>query len=54
LDEAFLKNGEDFLTAYGFPKPEKSATNVVVACQSGRRALAAIEKLKILGYSSLK
>jgi len=54
LDEAFLKNDEYFLAAYGFLKPDKSATNVVVACQSGRRAIAAIEKLKILGYSSFK
>lgn len=53
LDEAFQKGDEDFLAKYGFPKPAKDATNVVVGCRSGRRAVSAIQILEKLGYSSL-
>jgi rhodanese-related sulfurtransferase len=54
VEEAFLKDDEDFLAAYGFSKPAKNATNVVIGCRSGRRAVTANEKLQSLGYSSFK
>lgn len=53
LEEAFQKPAEDFLTKYGFTKPAPEATNVVVACRSGRRAVTAIQILEKLGYNSL-
>jgi len=49
-----LQDDEHFLSAYGFTKPAKNATNVVIGCRSGRRAVTANEKLQSLGYSSFK
>lgn len=54
LEEAFNKSNEEFSAKYGFPKPAKDATNVVIGCRSGKRAASAIGVLEKLGYSSLK
>lgn len=53
VEEAFNKGDEDFSAKYGFSKPAKDATNVVVGCRSGRRAVSAIQILEKLGYNSL-
>lgn len=53
LENAFNKPAEDFLSEYGFPKPAPEATNIVVACRSGRRAVTAVQILEKLGYNSL-
>ncbi len=53
VESAFVKSDEEFLAQYGFPKPAKDATNVVIGCRSGRRAQTAIEVLEKLGYNSL-
>lgn len=54
LEEAFLKNDEDFLSAYGFAKPARNAMNVVVACRTGGRGTKAIHKLQDMGYGPYK
>jgi len=54
LDQAFQLDDAAFLAKYCFPKPAKDATDVVVACKSGRRALAAINKLRAVGYDGLR
>merc|ERR1711928_283560 len=43
---------EAFEDKYGFPKPAKTTSNVVVACKSGVRALTALKALKSIGYES--
>ena len=53
VESAFVKTDEEFLAQYGFPKPAKDATNVVIGCRSGRRAATAIGMLEKLGYNSL-
>ncbi|XP_057367491.2 uncharacterized protein LOC130688528 [Daphnia carinata] len=53
LENAFSLGDEEFLAKYGFSKPAKDATNVVVGCKSGRRAATAIGILEKLGYTSL-
>ena len=52
---AFDLSNEEFLTRYGFirPDPEKSS-NVVLTCSSGRRVLVADQILKAKGYPNLR
>ncbi len=54
LEEAFKLNGEDFVFKYGFPKPSKDASNLVIGCRSGRRAMTAVETLNKMGYNSIR
>lgn len=54
IPAAFQLSTQDFKAKYGFNLPEKEATNVVLTCRSGRRILVAQERLKALGYSSLR
>lgn len=53
LEETFIKGDAEFLAKYGFPKPAKDASNIVVGCRSGRRAVSAIQILEKIGYNSL-
>ena len=54
LEEAFKLDEDQFAAKYNFPKPAIDATNVVVGCRSGRRAVTAIEQLQKQGYQYLK
>jgi len=54
IPAAFQLSTQDFKAKYGFNLPVKEATNVVLTCRSGRRILVAQERLKALGYSSLR
>lgn len=54
LREAFLLTEEEFLNKYHFTLPAKDAENVVISCRSGKRAAAAIELLKGMGYTNVK
>lgn len=54
LEEAFKRSEEDFAALYGFPKPAKTAENVVLGCRSGVRVMTALDKLNAMGYSSIK
>jgi rhodanese-related sulfurtransferase len=54
LEEAFQLDEDQFAAKYNFSKPAKDATNVVVGCRSGRRAVTAIEQLQKQGYQYLK
>merc|ERR1712135_231789 len=52
INEAFASDDKVFEDKYGFPKPAKTDSNVVVACRSGVRALKALEALQLIGYNS--
>jgi len=52
INEAFASDDKEFEDKYGFPKPAKTTSNVVVACKSGVRALTALKALKSIGYES--
>jgi rhodanese-related sulfurtransferase len=54
LEDAFDKNDDEFFIHYGFCKPKKGDENVVVACHSGGRAISSVDKLRRLGYGSIK
>lgn len=54
ITEAFSKDDREFLDKYGFSKPAKDASNIVVGCLAGKRAAAAAEQLTQLGYTNLK
>lgn len=54
LEHAFNLGDAEFLDKYGFSKPARDATNVVVGCRSGRRAVTAIGTLEKLGYTTLR
>ncbi|KAK4026330.1 rhodanese domain-containing protein CG4456 [Daphnia magna] len=54
VEHAFNLEDAEFLDKYGFSKPARDATNVVVGCRSGRRAVTAIGTLEKLGYTTLR
>lgn len=54
IGEAFAKEDKEFVDKYGFSKPSKDASNLVVGCLAGKRAAAAAEQLVNLGYTNLK
>lgn len=54
LKEAFSRDEEDFASRYGFAKPSKKGSNLVLGCHSGYRALKAYKILDKMGYESLK
>lgn len=54
IEEAFMLSDDDFASRYGFPKPEKNVSNLVLACKVGIRNFTAYEKLEKMGYKSLK
>lgn len=54
IESAFSCDDHEFLAHYGFLKPSKSSSSVVVASRNGRRAAVAIEKFKKIGYNSFK
>ena len=54
VEDAFDKNDDEFFIHYGFCKPKKGDENVVVACHSGGRAISSVDKLRRLGYGSIK
>nr|CAH0101579.1 unnamed protein product [Daphnia galeata] len=54
LEDAFDKNDDEFFIHYGFCKPNKGDENFVVACHSGGRAISSVDKLRRLGYGSIK
>lgn len=54
LGDAFAKDDKEFQESYGFAKPSKDSTNVVVGCMAGRRGLAGAELLVNLGYECVR
>lgn len=53
IEQAFTLDENAFLSKYGFAKPARNASNVVIACRSGRRVEQAIEIFDRLGFHSL-
>ena len=54
INEAFATEDKEFEEKYGFPKPDKTASNIVLACRSGVRVLKALESLQSIGYNSFR
>ena len=54
IERAFAMEAQEFEECYRFPKPPTDASNIVVGCLAGKRAIMAINKLRDgFGYTSL-
>jgi len=54
IDEAFACDDKEFEDKYRFLEPNKTASNVILTCKSGVRALKASKALKSIGCESFR
>ena len=50
IPTAFQLSSDEFKAKYGVPKPKITDENLIFHCQSGKRALKAVEEVQGLGF----